>query len=251
MYKRQVLCLRFRDISFDSRNIFFNGGIDIDDETITFKTQHNLENGQKVFYRNEGNPSIGIGNAYDGNNIISGTLSDGDPYFVRVVNPTTVRIFNNKTDALTGIAGINTVGLATDTAARGIHKFRTEPKNTLLNVRVLQGGSGYQYRKLRVDPAGISTSLDVINYENHGFSNGDVVEYSPTVGLGSTTPKSIQGLSTTTSYLVMKVDDNSFKLADAGIGATITSNFNRGKFVGLGSTGTGYQTFSYPDRLAY
>ena len=45
----------------------------------------------------------------------------------------------------------------------------------------------------------------------------------------------------------MKVDDNSFKLADAGIGATVTSNFTRGNFVGLGSTGTGYQTFKYPD----
>ena len=45
----------------------------------------------------------------------------------------------------------------------------------------------------------------------------------------------------------MKVDDNSFKLADAGIGATITSNFIRSNFVGLGSTGTGYQTFTYPN----
>ena len=240
-----VLGSRFREISFDSRNIFFNGGIDIDDETITFKTEHNLENGQKVFYRNEGNPSIGIGS--DNLNTITGTLSDGDPYFVRVVNPTTVRIFNNKSDALTGIAGINTVGLATDTAASGIHKFRTESKNTLLNVRVVDGGSGYQHRKLRVDPAGISTSYNTINYKNHGFSHGDIIEYSPTVGLGSTTPKSIQGLSTTSSYYVIKVDDNSFKLADAGIGATISSNFTRRKIVGLGSTGTGYQTFTYPE----
>ena len=132
-----VLGARFRDISFDSRDIFFNGGIDKDDETITFKSQHNLENGQKVFYRNEGNPSLGIGNAYDASNTITGTLSDGDPYFVRVVNPTTVRLFNTKADALAGIAGINTVGLATDTSASGIHRFRTETKNTLLSVRVL------------------------------------------------------------------------------------------------------------------
>ena len=241
-----VLGARFRDISFDSRDIFFNGGIDKVDETITFKSEHNLENGQKVFYRNEGNPSIGIGNAYDPSNTITGALSDGDPYFVRVVNPTTVRIFNTKVDALEGIAGINTVGLATDTGASGIHKFRTESKNTLLKVRVINGGSGYQHRKLRVDPAGISTSFNTINYVNHGFSHGEIVEYSPTVGLGTTTPKAIQGLSTTTSYYVMKIDDNSFKLSDAGIGATITSNFNRGKSVGLGSTGTGYQTFTYP-----
>ena len=142
-----------------------------------------------------------------------------------VVNTSTVRIFNTKVDALEGIAGINTVGLATDTAASGIHKFRTETKNTLLSVRILNGGSGYQHRKLRVDPAGISTSLNTINYVNHGFSHGDIIEYSPTVGLGSTTPQAIQGLSTTSSYYVMKIDDNSFKLADAGIGATITSNF--------------------------
>ena len=38
------------------------------------------------------------------NNTITGTLSDGDPYFVRVVNPTTVRIFNTKNDALAGIS---------------------------------------------------------------------------------------------------------------------------------------------------
>ena len=138
------------------------------------------------------------------------------------------------------------MGLATDTAASGIHKFRTETKNTLLSVRVLNGGSGYQHRKLRVDPAGISSSFNTINYTNHGFSHGDIIEYSPTVGLGSTTPQAIQGLTTTSSYYVMKVDDNVFKLSDAGIGATITSNFTRGKFVSLGSTGTGYQTFTYP-----
>ena len=80
-----------------------------------------------------------------------------------------------------------------------------QSQKTLLNVRILDGGSGYQHRKLRVDPAGISTSYNTINYKNHGFSHGDIIEYSPTVGLGSTTPKSIQGLSTTSSYYVMKI----------------------------------------------
>ena len=232
-----VLGARFRDIAFDSRDIFFNGGIDKDDETITFKTSHNLENGQKVFYRNEGNTSIGIGVAFDSTNTITGTLSDGDPYFVRVVNPTTVRIFNTKVDAL---AGINTVGLATDTAASGIHKFRTESKNTLLDVRVISEGSGYQYRKLRVEPAGISTSFDTINFVNHGFSHGDIIEYS-----AETT--AIQGLTTTSSYYIIKLDDDSFRLANAGVGATDKSNFDRGNFVDLLSTGSGYQIFTYPE----
>ena len=45
----------------------------------------------------------------------------------------------------------------------------------------------------------------------------------------------------------MKLDDNSFRLSDAGIGATNKSNFDRGKFVDLESTGTGYQIFTYPE----
>ena len=234
-----VMGVRNRFIEFDSRNIFFNGGIDITDETITFKKQHNLENGQLIYYGSNGNSPIGIGSAYDASNTITGTLSDGDPYYVRIVNPTTVRIFNNKSDALAGSAGINTVGLSTDSSASGIHRFRTETKTTLRSVKVLNSGTGYTHRKLRVKPTGISTSYDTINFKNHGFLSGEIVEYS------ASSP--IQGLSTTTSYIVSKISDDTFKLADAGIGGTSTSDYERSKFVNLTSTGSGYQIFKYPD----
>ena len=163
-----VVGIRNRFIDFDSRDVFFNGGIDIDDETITFKTEHNLENGQLVYYSSNNNPPIGIGPAYDPSNTITGTLSDGDPYFVRVVNPTTVR-FLIQEKILAGIAGISTVGLSTDTGASGIHRFRTENKRTLISVKVLEEGSNYTNRKLRVNPSGISTSYNTINFVNHGF----------------------------------------------------------------------------------
>ena len=234
-----VVGIRNRFIDFDSRNIFFNGGIDISDETITFKKEHNLENGQLVYYSSNGNPPIGIGDPYDVTDAITGTLSDGDPYFVRVVNPTTVRIFNTKNDALAGIAGINTVGLATDTAASGIHKFRTENKTTLVSVRVVESGSGYTHRKLRVTPTGISTAYNTINFKNHGFSTGEVIEY--------TSASPIQGLSTSSSYIVSKINDESFKLSNAGVGGTSTSDYDRGKYVNLLSTGSGHQIFKYPD----
>ena len=236
-----VLGARFRELFFDSRNLFFGGSLDLVNETITFNEPHNLANGQKIFYRNEGNPSLGIGSAYDNNDIITGTLSDGDPYFVRVVNSSTIRIFNTKNDSLSGIAGINTIGIATDTPSGGTHKFRTESVNTLLDVKVINSGSGYQHRKLRVNPAGISTSFNTINFSNHGFAHGDIVEYSPTIGLGTTIPKNIEGLSTSISYYVMKVNDDTFKLASS------KENFDRGNFVVLSSTGTGYQTFTYPE----
>ena len=228
--------VRNRFINFDSRDIFFNGGIDINDETITFKTEHNLENGQLVYYSSNNNPPIGIGAAYDTNNIITGTLSDGDPYFVRVVNPTTVRIFNKKSDAMFGIAGINTVGLSTDTGASGIHRFRTENRTTLISVKVLEEGSGYTNRKLIVNPAGISTSYDTINFINHGFETEDIVEYNFESG-GSV----ISGLSTSNQYRVVKVDDNSFKLV------TGLADLERKKYVNLTSSGVGLQEFSFPE----
>ena len=182
--------------------------------------------------------------AFDTTNQITGTLANGDPYYVRYVNPTTITLYNTQNDALTGI---NTVGLSTDTAAAGIHFFRTETKNTINSIKVKNSGSGYEYRKLIVKPSGISTSYDTINFDNHGFKHGDLINYSPMVGIGSTMPQSILGLTTTSSYYVMKVDDNSFKLANAGVGGTSTSDFDRGKTVNLTTTGTGYQTFKYPD----
>ena len=235
-----ILGERDRYINFDSRDLFFNGGVDIVEETITFQTEHNLENGQLVYYNSNGNTPIGIGSAYDAANIITGTLSDGDPYFVRVVNPKTVRIFNSSDDALFGNAGINTVGLSTDTSASGIHRFRTEKKNTLIAVKVLNEGSGYTHRKLRVKPTGISTASNTINYKNHGFESGEIVEYS-----AETT--NIQGMTTTSSYLIKKLDQDSFRVADAGIGGTSTVDYDRGKFVNFTSSGSGFQIFKYPD----
>jgi len=235
---------RFRELEFDSRDIFFNGGISIEDETITFKTPHNFANGEKVFYNSNGNTNIGIGAYKDVGNTITGTLANGAPYYVSIVNSSTVHLYNSESDAL---SGINTVGLSTDTNASGVHKFRTVSKNTIKAVKVVNSGSGYQYRKLNVKPSGISTSFDTINYEDHGFKDGELINYSPTVGIGSTYPKAIGGLDAQNSYYIMKVDDNSFRLADAGIGGTSTVDFNRGKFVGLQTTGTGYQTFTYPE----
>ena len=234
-----IIGIRNRFIDFDTRNIAFNGGIDINDETITFLTKHNLENGQLVYYSSNGNSPIGIGSAYDSSNTIRGTLSDGDPYFVRIVNTSTVRIFNNKSDALFGSTGINTVGLSTDSAASGIHRFRTENKTTLRSVKVLNSGSGYTHRKLRVKPTGISTSYDTVNFKNHGFSSGEIIEYSA--------DNPIQGLSTSTSYIVKKIDSDTFKLSNAGIAGTSTVDFDRGKYVNFTTKGTGYQIFKYPD----
>ena len=51
--------------NFDSRDVFFNGGVDIVNETITFKSQHSLQDGELVYYSANNNAPIGIGTAYD------------------------------------------------------------------------------------------------------------------------------------------------------------------------------------------
>ena len=56
-------------------NIFFNGGVDIVNETITFKSNHNLTDGQLIYYGSNGNSPIGIGTAFDLENKISGIVT--------------------------------------------------------------------------------------------------------------------------------------------------------------------------------
>ena len=231
-----ILGERFREIEFDSRDITLGGGIDITDETVTFLSTHNLYDGEKVIYSANGNTPISIGSFADGTNTITGTLVNGDEYIAKFVNSSTIKLYSSISDYN---AGINTIGFSTTTAASGIHKFRTLSKNTLRKIKVIESGSGYQYRKLRVIPSGISTEYHTVTFENHGFSNGEIVTYS-------CTGTSVVGLSTLNRYSINKLDDNSFRLINLGIGASITSNLTRGKYVTFDSIGSGYHVFQYP-----
>jgi len=58
----------------------------------------------------------------------------------------------------------------------------------------------------------------------------------------------ISNLSRSNQYYVLKVDSNSFRLCDAGIGGTNRSNYERKNYVKFGTkgSGSGYQVFSYP-----
>ena len=119
---------------------------------------------------------------------------------------------------------------------------------------MLDGGNNYQNRQLFVKPIGINTIYDTINFENHGFNNGDKVVYSTAVGLGSTQPQTITGLTTytgisTTSifYDILKIDNDSFRISNAGLGGTSTDNYERLNYIKFSDQGTGFQVFKYPD----
>lgn len=230
-----VIETRRREIEFDARQLSDGGGIDITNETITFLTNHGLNNGQAVTYRPGDNSPLGIGTFLGLNTNTGKTLKSESVYYTKYISDTTIQLYQSLSDYR---SGINTVGFTT-IGTSGIHKFATEPKNTLTQIKVLNGGKDYTNRKLRIKSSGISTEKNILTFKGHGFNDGELVVYSNT-----STP--ISGLSTLNQYYISKIDDNSFRLSDAGIAGTIRSNYERGKYVSLGSTGSGYHIFNYP-----
>ena len=226
-----------REIEFDGRVSTNSGGIDVGLDTLTFLTNHKLSNGEPIVYNSNGNIEIGIGN-FSGSNVDqSKNLQDGTVYYPQIVNSTTIKLY----DSLVNYSsGINTIGFTTANTA-GIHKFETvDQKNNITEVKVLNGGTNYENRKLIVNPSAISLIENTVTHKNHNFNEGDLIVYDY-----QTSP--ITGLSTANQYYVIKIDDNKFKLSNAGIGGTYRSEYERKKYVNFGSTGSGYQIFKYPD----
>jgi len=231
-----ILTKRRREILFDARTITEGGGISTTTNQLTFLDDHNISNGQKITYRNSGNESIPIG-------IGVSSLLNNKNYFAKVDNNKTIVLFNNFDDYL---SESNQISFANDSTS-GIHKFVTElATNTISEVIIIEGGS-FTNRKLLVKPTGISTSQNTINFNNHGFLSGEIVEYSSVVGLGTTQPQTISGLTTTNQYFILRNDEKSFRVCDAGIGGTNIANYNQNNFVKFSSVGTGFQQFKYPD----
>jgi hypothetical protein len=236
---------RFREIDFNAQISTLGGGINVQDETISFLEVHNLQNGTPIVYNPNGNAPLGIGTFGGSNTDQSRFLVNGSVYYPEVLNTSSIKLYNTIFDLN---AGINTIGFTTSNAG-GIHKFRLlEGKSILTDIKVIDGGSGYENRSLKVKPGGISTTSSTISFENHGFNHGDLINYRTSVGFGYTFDQSIAGLSTNNQYYVIKLDNTEFRLANAGIKTSAPSkdDFNRGKYVTLSSTGFGQQIFEYP-----
>ena len=231
-----ILSKRYRELPFDARLNTESGGIDVTNETITFINNHNLSNGQPIVYNRNGNNPVSIGTFAGLNTDQNKTLQSGSLYYPQIVNPTTIKLYQTFSDYY---VGINTVGFTTASNI-GIHKFRIyDTKNTLQSVKVINPGGGYENRKLIVKSTGISTITSTVNFVNHNFNSGEKVVYS-------TTGTPIAGLTTTNQYYVIKLDNDSFRLSDAGIGGTITSNYTRKNYIKFESIGSGYHNFEYP-----
>jgi len=234
---KPITSRRYREIEFNAASTSQGGGLDVDNDDLSFINNHNIVSGQALVYLTNDNNPISIGTFRGSNDAVGEYLEHNGVYYAQVTGPKTIRIYKTKTDY---VAGINTVGFTTESNS-GIQKFRiSESKKTVTGIEVVNPGDGYTNRKLKVKPVGISTLDDSVNFKNHGFNNKDIVEYYSEGG-------SISGLSSTTQYYVIKIDNDKFRLADAGIGATITSNYDRKNYAKFSSVGSGYQVFKYPN----
>jgi len=257
---KPIVEMRQREIEFDARQRELTGGsfgINSNDETIMFSKNPKIVSGTALVYDNNGNDPVGIAtslgsaNNTDVSKLNGGTLVKGTVYYAQVVGISSIKLYANLSDLN---SGINTVGLTTAQKS-GIHKFKLyNAQNTLRSIKVLDPGSGYQHRSLKVTPSGISTQNSTVNFSNHGFVDGDKVIYTTAVGVGTTIPVAISGLttstgitSTTNHYYILKVDNDSFRLSDAGIGGTNKTNYTRRDYINLPTKGSGYQVFSYPN----
>ena len=226
-----VLVNQPRVILFDGKEASVGGGVNTTRNQIQFIEDHNFVNGEEIVYDSLDYDPIKIGTFSD-----FYPSPDGASYFVQVDNNTTITLYNTLSDQQTGV---NTVGIYS--GGGGIQKFSTaKKKNQVSYIKVLDKGTGYTNRKLIVDSTGISTENNTISFKNHGFESGELVSYEY-----ETSP--ISGISTDNQYYILKIDDDTFKLCNAGVAGTEISEYERGDFSLLNSTGGGYQYFKYPD----
>ena len=199
--------------------------------TITFSENHTFDDGEVVSYNANTNAAIT-------------PLKSNSNYFVGVVGPKEIKLFESEVNAFNKTNEINLSGISS-----GFHSFKTlKAKTTITDLYVKNGGSGYSNKIVRIPSIiafdgttnGVNTFDDYIYAHNHAFKDRDILRYS-------TTNTSIGGLSTTTEYMVTVVDSDKFRLSELGTGVEqIDVNFTNRRYVGLSSLGIGTHTFSYP-----
>jgi len=214
--------------------------ISISEDTIGFGTFHKFRDGEAVIYKTFNTGAIGIASAGITTTLIQETpdqrLVDESIYFVSKVNNTTIKLANSKNDALTKSNLLNLTGFAD-----GTQRFQSLNKKFVLGQIIVENpGEGYENKRRLVPTIGINTYSDFIEYKNHGFADGELIRYS-------NNQVKVGGLDTDQDYYVLKVSDDRFRLAAAGIGSTLSdANYISKQFVGMTSVGSGDHVFNYP-----
>ena len=258
---------------FTHRRTFNESNIDISNNTIFVpdEGEHKFSDGEEVRYLATGTP-IGIVNTVDTVGFTTDRLLSDTTYFVAKIDKSSFRLAITEKRAITktNLIEFNDDGNQT-------HTFVSKKIRKIID-RIIVNNSGTSYDKHQISVrsnifpqelssffestskkeqksggkikilrspteilSGINTENNYIYAQNHDFKSGDIVEY---ISEGTV----ISGLSTTKSYKVTILDDDRFKLSDAGTATTISdTNYNRKVYVNLNSVGIGTHIFKYPD----
>jgi len=213
--------------TFIEHSVSFNATIEsnlinLSNNTIGFSTYHKFRNSEEILYKSDGQVAI------------SG-LNTNSSYYVYPIDAYTVTLHKTKVDA---ISGINTIDISSYSS--GTHRLQSANKKQIIsNIVVTNSGFGYQNKERTISSAGINTASNQINISNHQYESGEIITYS-----NDNLP--ISGLSTSSYYIVTKVDNDNFKLSNIGINSIYKYfYYENNQYINLQSTGLGYHTFNY------
>ena len=192
-------------------------------DIIAFSTYHKFRDYERVIYETNRQTAI------------SGLSTDAS-YYVDVQDALKIKLYNTTSDAR---SGLNTVTLTN--YGSGLQQFKSsEKKDIVSDIVVTNSGEGYQNKERTTNTTGINTALNVVEISNHGYLSGETLTYS-------TTGTVVEGLNTSTQYLVKRINDDSFKLASVGLGTTSKTEYlESDRFINLKSVGSGVHSFNYP-----
>ena len=191
--------------------------------TIGFSTFHKFRDNEKVVYKT------------DKQKAITGLSTDAF-YYASVIDGLTIKLYKTESDSISGINTVALTGLGS-----GVHSIKSsEKKRIITDIVISNTGSGYQNKSRTCTISGINTAINTINIDSHGYETGEEIVYSNTDGI-------IGGLTTTSNYVVSKINEDSFKLAPVGLGSTSKTQYlDTEQFIEFTSTGSGVHSFNYP-----
>ncbi len=224
-------------VYFNANGISTSSGgfISTSTNVIGFNTEHKFKSGEAVIYNSFNATKIGIGST-SGDTSTQNYLQDNSAYYVSIFDQKTITLHNNSQDAILKINPINITSVGD-----GNQKFESLlDRKIISSVIVTNPGSEYQNKKRLAIVSGVNTASDSIYIKDHDFKSGEFVVYDY-VGAP------IGGLSTQTSYQIIKLNSDIFRLCSAGIGTTLSQfNYETNQYVDLTSSGGGYHYFNYP-----
>lgn len=205
--------------SFDASSS--NQSISLNTDQIGFSTYHRFRSGEYVIYETFGSVEIG------------GLVNEAT-YYVNNINDLNISLHKTEEDAFSDVNRVNLTAFG-----KGTHSFRSvKKKKRIASITILDSGSGYKNKKVKVNSTGINTASNTINTTQHPYQSGEIIYY-----FGG--DSNIAGLSTG-NYIVTRLNNQSFKLSKVGTGNTQTTFFYDTKqYVNLVSQGSGLHEFNY------